>query len=230
MFFKTVLRLIRVACFGFGLLFASLCFAGYLAMQQPAFYAESLERRPTEAEIEAATTRLEAERARYVRWRSELLSDRPLAVAPAVHEVRFTDAQLNALLASETKQVGEVGFEEPRLRIAPGRLELACGVKTSAGRCVFSAALAPALTPEGVLTLGVESARVGNLPLPLGTLLGWLPRERRRVSGKLELDLTGPQPRFALDLSDEGKEFLAQSVECGDGEFVVRFAAAREQL
>lgn len=229
MFVRAVLRLIRVVVVLVGLVTATAAVACYLALQEPAFYSDLHKHPPTANEVKAAKTRLEQVRADYVLWRRRLQLDQPIDPALAVHEVRFSDAHLNAVLASETISLAGGALEDPRLRVTPGGIDFACGVVTPVARCVFSAELTPELTPDGVLTLRLESARIGRLPLPCQTLVGFLPRERSRLSGSLYLDLTATKPLITLDLADKAKTLLAQSVECSEGELAVRFVPQRPE-
>lgn len=224
---KTVLRLVRLAAALAGVLVASFCLAGYLALSEPSFYTALRTHQPAPDEVAAATAQIEQERTAYVHWRSRVLADRRAGLegeAVAPHEVRFGSAQLNALIASEAQSLAG-GLEDPRVRVTPGRVDIACGVQTPVACCVVSACYKPTLTAEGVLELEVESASLGRLPIPLQTLLGFLPQKKERLSGSLYLDLTGAEPRFTLDLSDKANSLMAESIECGAGEMIVRFVA-----
>lgn len=223
MFVKILFRLLRIAGAVIGVLVTTAGVAGFLALQEPAYYTELRQQPVTPQEAKTANDRLHLERSAYLAWRGRLPADQRGGRAPVVHEVRYTAAHLNALLASEWSGFGEA----PRLRVKPGAIDFACGIVTPIATCVVSAELKPQLTPHGVLILELESAQVGRLPLPCKTLFGLLPKERRRLSGKLYLDLTGPNPLVSLDLSDKNDMLLAQSIECGEGDFVVRFMAQR---
>lgn len=225
---KLVLRLLRIAGAAVCLLLTSLAIVGYLAMQEPGFYSAAMAGQATLQEVAAATQSLEEQRAAYLIWRSQLMADPARGrdrVVPKPFEIRYTDKHLNTLLASEITKIGDGTIEDPRVGVTQGRVEFACGVRTPAGRCVLSAEMTPSLTPDGVLTLDLESTHLGYLPLPSETLLGFLPRKKERLSGNLYLDLTAPKLRLTLDLSDKAGAFMADSIECADGELVVRFVA-----
>ena len=222
---KTVLKLLRAIGIAASLLVTALCVAGYLALQEPEYYAAWRSHQPTAAELAAATASVESERAAYLRWRSQSLARIPDAPAPDAHEVRFTDADLNVLLATEGRQVCGGRVEVPRVRVTQGRVDIAFGVQTAVARCVLSAELAPSLSQEGVLILEVRAVRLGQLPLPHEALAQFLPRERHRLSGSMYLDLAAPKPRLTIDLSDQTRSLLAESLECEDGRIAVRFVA-----
>lgn len=238
MFKKTVLRLLRVAGILICLLITTICVAGYLALREPAYYSALRAYQPTAEELAAATEHLEGQRLAYLQWRSQSLADRrdrpkqavPLAgqpkdPAPIAHEIRCSDANLNTLLTSETSRAGDITIKDPRVRVTSGQLDLACTVLTPWATFVLSAELAPQLSAEGVLTLDIESVRVGRIPLPCETLAGFFPPQKSRLSGALYLDTTDPTPRLTLDLSDKANKLLAESLECGEGVLTVRFVA-----
>lgn len=238
MFKKTIRRLIRIAGIFVGLLVTTICVAGFLALQEPAYYTELRKQQPTAGELAAATEQVESHRIAYLKWRSQSLADQrerlnqaeprvgqPDGLGPIAHEVRCSDANLNTLLAAETSRLGDVTIRDPRVRVTPGRLDFACGILTPLARFVLSAELAPELLPGGVLTLDIESVRVGRVPLPCKTLAGFFPRQKVRLSGALYLDTTDPTPRLTLDLSDKANKLLAESLECTEGELTVRFVA-----
>lgn len=231
MFKRTLFRLLRVVGICVGLLVTSVCVAGYLALREPAFYRSLRQQEPTHAQVEAAGGQMQRQRDAYLHWRAQVQAagvDRPgrdpVPVPPA-HVVRFRAEHLNTLLAEETQRLAGGAIEDPRVRVTPDRVAVACGLLTPAARCVLSAELKPSLTPDGVVTLELVSAKLGSLPIPCDTLLGFFPRESHRLSGNLYLDLTAPKPRITLDLSDKAKTLLAESIECGDGEVTVRFVA-----
>lgn len=241
MFKKTVLRLLRMSGIVASLLVTTLCVAGYLAFQEPDYYTQLRTEQPSAADVAMATGHLEHERAAYLRWRRRLVDnqrEQPNQELPSArdgvhredpaggtHELRYSSADLNALLASETRRVGGGEVEDPRVRITSGRLDFACGLQTKAACFVLSVELTPSLRPDGVLALDLESARVGHLPIPAETIAGFLPRKTSCLSGNLYLDLTATKPRLTLDLSDRANNLLADSLECGDGEVTVRFVA-----
>jgi hypothetical protein len=149
-----------------------------------------------------------------------------------VHTFRATEQQLNALLASQQRGLGD-GLQNARVRLGDDVIELGAelgvalggGAKTSSRSFVLSVVLQPTLTADGTLRLDIQSARAGRLPIPLRTILRWLPRPVVLTAQDATLDLNPQSPHLAVKLPRSGPDSPAiKSIRCAAGEIVVELA------
>ena len=222
---KNIVRLLRVFCIFVALLVGTVCVLVYLALQEPDYYAEWRTLKPTPQELATATGNVENARASYVRWSSLVHASQPGAPLPEAHEVSFTHADLNVLLANESSDLGGSEVEAPLVRVTQDRIDVAIGVQTSVAHCVLSANLSPSVDPDGLLVFEVNTVRLGLLPLPCETIAGFFPQKSHKLSGALYLDLVDSKPRLTLDTGDRHGSHFAKSMRCTDGKVTVRFVA-----
>jgi uncharacterized protein YpmS len=252
MFKRIVIRVVRVGLTLVGLIVTATLVAGYLALSAPAFYVERRTAADSPAELAAAKAEFEQSRAAAVAWlaasASRQQAQRAAAPAPAalpgadpgafdgaydptrdVHTFRATEQQLNALLASQQRGRGE-GLHNARVRLGDDAIELGAelGValggraKNSSRSLVLSVVLQPTLTADGTLRLDIKSARAGRLPIPLRTILRWLPRPVVLPARDATLDLNPQSPHLAVKLPHSGpKSPTIKSIRCTTGEIIV---------
>jgi hypothetical protein len=246
MFRKLFVRLFLSAVAVLGIIVLTVGIAGYLALQQPAFYTDLLAQQFSSSDQTAANASFQLIGDDLRRWtdrslalqRVQLLPDSakranaslealPGDYDPAqdTHSISFSEKQINAQFASQkVSRTGE--WQNPRVRIGQDRIEFGFEFVTSAASCVLSAELKPTSTSDGKLRLDLLSARVGRLPIPLGTILRYLPRNACNLGSGAELNLTGATPSICLNLSDNGgKSPAVKSIECTDGEITIEFFA-----
>ncbi len=216
---RLVVRLVLCCVAIVGLLVAAGSFAGYLALRQPAFYADSLAVSYSPADQSAATQYLERCHGDVKRWialsiakQRVLQSGNGTAGAAAAgpvggqydplsdsHHFRVTEQQINALLAAKKSGL-DPSVRNPRICIGQDCIELGFGVQTSKAEGVLSAVLEPTVTDAGDLRLDIQRARIGMLPLPLQTILQWLPHEVAYSGPDLDLNLTPSDPHLVVKL------------------------------
>ena len=222
-----------------GILTALLCFAGYLATREPAFYAELKSQEFSQVDQKLAEANLRLLEKNFERWSARSIAlqqaqKRNPNLAPQeflqgeydpasdVHVVRITDQHLNAMLASADSH-GE--WQRPRIMISDGRIDFACEIVTPELSCIVSAGLQPTVTDEGQLQLDILSTHVGRLPLPLETLWSWV-REMDVSEGDVEIDRLSPKPRLRWNLMPQDLASpTVRSIECREGQLVIEFCA-----
>ncbi len=123
---------------------------------------------------------------------------------------------------AEWKSEGE--FQDLRVRVLANRVQLAAQVVTSYATCVASATFEPSLTPERDLRFDMVSANIGRLPLPIGTLLKYLPQPVQFKSREAQLNLSSPTPYMVFNLpgQGDGKPKL-QSLNLAEGQITLEF-------
>ncbi|MAT72743.1 MAG: hypothetical protein CMJ58_24960 [Planctomycetaceae bacterium] len=196
--------------------------AAYLATQQPEFYTELRAQEFTLPQQKAAEASLRLQEQEVRRWsaKAAALQDAPDSDTMSV---TITQSQLNAQLAA-VKGNSRGDWQNPRIHIAQDSIEFGVEIVTPKVTCVLSAQLKPTVTPQRRLQLDLVAMRVGRLPLPIKTVLGWLPRDARLAEGDVELDLSGSSPRFLVKLADnDPKSPRVQSVTCAQGELTIEF-------
>lgn len=221
----------------------SICLAAYLALSQPAFYADLRAQQFTKQDQLAAEKSFQVMERDLKYWhdRSLALQRRQLAMtgdgtpldeslsaydlSRDTHAVTVTQKQINAQMASGEALVSGK-CPNPRLRMQRDGIWLGFEVTTGAATCVLSVQLKPIATPEGDLRVDLVAARVGRLPLPLKSTLALLPREVHDLGNNLELDLTASTPHIRLDLSGGDAESPSiDSIQCLDSEMTFKFRA-----
>lgn len=239
---KLLFRLFLIAFILTGTVVATVCVAGYLALQQPGFYAELRAQEFAPAEQKTSELAFRAMEQDFKRWvegslRQQAQQANPMAANPLAlvglqpkydptqdtHTVRVTAQQLNAQLASTSRR-GD--WRNPRVRIAKDRVGVAFEVATPELSCVVAGELKPTITDDGRLRLDLLSARIGQLPLPLNTILGCLPRDIVLEDDEVELNLAPPSPHMSFKLANQREQTpRVKSIQCTEGQIAVEFAA-----
>jgi hypothetical protein len=70
------------------------------------------------------------------------------------------------------------------------------------------------------------AVRIGDLPLPLSTILRWLPGDVHYSGSDIEVDVTAPTRHICLNLSDNNSESPSvKSIKCMEREVTIEFLA-----
>lgn len=239
---RACLKFLAAGAACFVLFVVSLGVVGCLAFSTPSFYSELLSTAPN---AEAAEQDLQQMRDDFLQWRARSLAIQKGNLPAArdarelarrefgdytpdgdTHTIRVSEEDINALLAAEEAKRGGGEVKQPRFRVEPGRVLMACTVVTPAGEVIFSAAFVPQQPTGDELRLRLTEARLGRLPLPIATVSRLLPRRNARLQGGLSLDSTGPLPELALQMTKgRGAAVRPKSIECQDGAVVVQLMA-----
>jgi hypothetical protein len=239
-----LVRLFRCFVAFIGIVVASVSIAVYLALQQPAFYAELRSRQFSESEMRDVNASFQLMANDFRQWVSRSLvlqrgqlSDLsiPAAAGAALagrydpaQDTRFfsvTEEQINVRLASSNFDVSRE-WQNPRVQIRQECVDFAFEFVVCERRCVLSVELKPTVTLEGRLRIDLAAARVGRLPLPLKRIFSCLPRDAFRSTSDVELHLTAPTPHVYLRLSGDDPKFPAvKSIKCAESEITVEFLA-----
>ena len=237
MFRKLILRLVMMTVVIKAVAVIALAVMGYLAWQEPAYYATLRSQVFLPADEQALETNLKfIERDLAVWTHASLERQRrqsnalPAGLQQAdeaydpradVKSITVTQDQLNAMFASSsaTKQ-GD--WRNPRIRLEQDQLDFAFEIVAQQFRLVFSVELQPSLEPDGRLRFDLLSARVGKLPLPVQTVLQWLPLEPSYRDKNMELFLTGTTPHVLVAPPELGKDTpTVQSIQLVRGKLIV---------
>lgn len=110
---------------------------------------------------------------------------------PGRWDAAFEEREINAWLATDlpANHAGllPAGLAEPRVRLAPGRVDLAIRVGAGVASAVLHLALQVRLRGENQLAVELEEARLGLLPLPRDAVLAELGRRLGRLGGVTSL-------------------------------------------
>jgi hypothetical protein len=238
---KFVIRLFFGCLALVGLVLTAATVVGWLAFQQPAFYAERRAQTFAPADEAKAERLLEQAEQDAQRWLHASLARQqaqqsktdpppvpqfaawgaPYDPAQDVHTFRITEEQLNALLASDRHGLSKP-LKNARIRIEQDRIELGVELQATAVDAVVSVVLEPTMTNVGGLRLGIQAARIGKLPIPFNAILGWWPRDIVYTDRQFDLDLTPPAPHLTLKLPQTAKGSpTIKSIHCTAGEIAV---------
>ncbi len=214
-----------------GLVVVTVVIAGFLALRTPGFYAERLESPLSLAEQAAAKAHWQHVTQSYDQWLAHSVTMQRTDAANEYdpsqdrHVLRVTESHINALVASN-KFPTRGAVQNPRFRINDDQTEVAFQLVSENVTCVVSAVLKPTLRTDGRLQLDILSARVGQLPIPLRTLIKCSPGEIKHTQGGMELDFTLPSPHITLKVFNRvGQSAKPKAVHCMDGELLVEFVA-----
>jgi hypothetical protein len=237
---KILVRLLTTCVMLFMALTTALVLAGYLALQPPGFYAELRDRPIPVPQNPAVRQEMQAIEYAFRLWLEQSIARQHTASLtttsnPAgsdhhgydptgdVHTVRVTQDMLNAALAGDDLELSRE-LQGPRICISSGRIEFAFELVTDEIRCVPSAVLEPTLTPNGDLRIDIARARIGQLPIPLNTILSCLPRDITCTGRNMDVHLIPPTPHITLHLTGRGPHAArVHSIECTTGAIVVTF-------
>lgn len=204
--------------------------AGYLAFQQPEFYA-TLRSKDVTAVSE---DELKQQASEFEQWIKNSLTAQHLqrssdvqaqAYDPAAdtHKIQVTERQLNGLLVSRRSGAGDM--QHPRLCIEEDTVRLGAEFVIDGTTLVFSAAVKPVVGADGRLYFAIQSGHVGRLRIPLNTLLSFMDSNVKQLSNGLELQANGSTPTLIFDQTTGPKAPKVQSIICKDGLIAVTFQA-----
>lgn len=228
---KLVVRTLIACAAVVGLTLIALCVAGVLAVQQPEFYTRA------KAQVPAVDAEewVRQEGAEFEQWmknsierqrRQTVLSD-PTAdrYDPNLdtHSICLTEQQLNGMFASGLKSAGDV--QNPRVGLSAASLQLGVEVVLDETRLVVSTSLKPFVASDGRMHFELQSGYVGNLRIPLQTLLSLLQNEMTTISSDLELDLSGSKPVLVWNSKRDKESPIIQAVHCSDSHLEITFQA-----
>jgi len=223
-----------------GLIVVGVVIAGFLAFQQPAFYAglrahqsvdpQVLEEVESRAQDFDEWARLSAAQARQNEppLPPETVPQQ-LPSVPATFTYVLTEAQLNTMFASEDFSAGDV--RNPRVQLLDEKLRFGSEIRAGDSSFIFSVDLKPQINSNGSLQLEMMSARLGTLPFPLHSLLDLLAANASLSDPSFRLDLSGEAPVVTLNIQKQGRQSVTiKSVRCRNGEIAIKFRApARSQ-
>lgn len=240
---KLFLRLFLFCAALMGLAVLSIVVAGLLALRQPPFYAALRAQQFSDSDRLAAETFFEHAESDLKQWehrsialqRGKSSATSPIAMLDPsskayhphqdTHSITISEKHINAQLAS----VGSMSnrqFQHPRIQMKQDRISLACELVTSKVTCILSVDLQPVLTSDQNLRVDLVSVQIGQLPLPLKTIVSWLPQDDIKLGNDLKLDLTDPTPHFFLDIADHHSQTPSiKSIACSEGEITIEFSA-----
>ncbi|QDU56237.1 hypothetical protein [Aeoliella mucimassa] len=234
---KIVVRLFLGGVAVVGLVFVGLSVCGYLAFQEPGFYAALENQSYTDADRQAANDAMRQSDEEFRRWRELSLArqqTKPIGLNQVVnvpnvpekvaynpeqdvYSVRITQQQLNAQLSAGNKS-GNQSVGVPRISIQQDRIDLGMQVEASDTSCVISASLKPMMTETGDLRFEIVSAHIGQLPIPLKTIAKYLPANAVQSDHQMTLNLAAATPYIDLHLSQtQQKAARVKSIECQEG-------------
>ncbi len=156
---------ILLVVFLLGLLVAGLLliWAYRSSQQEPEFYRQALKIEPAKAADQ-----------------SDRMLQRATALASELKEkpkwqAIFTAEEINGWLAVDLVKNHARSLPpdlyDPRVRIAPGELTIACQVRRGGFKSVLSLTINAYLSGPGEIAVEIKKARAGRLPLPLGNVL-----------------------------------------------------------
>ncbi len=199
---------------------------GYLATQQvPAPYIEALE---------LDNTTLVNASDRMLQQASALASD---VRRDGPWEAVFTAEQINGWLAVDLVEnhPGALPSElrDPRVAIAPDRIQLFCRLQRSDFDTVLTLAVEPYVPEPNVLALRIRHARAGSLPMPLGNVLDQIAEAGNRMGLRVEwLQADGdPVAQIVIPPAGEDESHVIQieTLQLHDGEIYLSGTTRRVQ-
>jgi hypothetical protein len=163
----------------------------------------------------------------------KLASDRMLQLCGALasdlgksgpwHAV-FTAREINGWLAVDLVQNYPEAlppeFRDPRVRIEPDRVRLACRFQHGSFFSVLSLTVEPTVVNPNVLAIRIRSARAGAIPVSLSQFLRAISDAARRAKVKIEWRQADGDPVAILSLTPAGgsdKRVLLETLRLGDG-------------
>ncbi len=245
MFRKLFIRLFLLCVCFTGMVVFALAIAGYLALQEPAYYADLRTKEFSKSDqlaVEVALKQIEYE---FEHWCERSLAqqqmqrskpENSLSVgiggfvsgydpAQDTHTIKVTQHQINTALAS-TKSSRSGDWRNPRIRFGTDRVEFAVEIASGDFRCVLSAELKPSVMADGRLRLDLLAAHVGQLPLPINTIIQWLPHDDVYADDGMELNLSGATPHVCWTLPiGNSKRPSVKSIQCRSGEVAIEMLA-----
>jgi uncharacterized protein YpmS len=158
------LRITILVVGSLGLLVAAVVTSGYFASQHvPHFYRDALTAKPERQQVAS----------------DEMLQNATALASHARHQGRwasvFTAEQINGWLAVDRQKnhpdLLPAEIVDPRVRIAPGLLTIACRYQQEGVSLVVSLNVELYVPEPNVLALRIKNVRAGAIPLPLSQIL-----------------------------------------------------------
>lgn len=225
---KIIVRTFFVSAAVMCLVVASGLLAGYLAFQQPGFYA-TLRSQNVDLESENELKQQASDLQQWVR--NSLTTQRMQGVNDAeaydpandTHTIQLSERHLNAFLVS--RDTGAGGMQHPRICLEQDSVRLGAEFDFDNTKLVFSAAVKPVVAANGRLHFEVQSGHVGRLRIPLNTLLSLMDSNVKQLSNGVELQINGGNPTFILNPRFGPNAPKIQSIDCQNGQLAVTFQA-----
>lgn len=148
---------------------------------------------------------------------------------PGDWRAMFTADEINGWLAADLAKMlpGALpaGVAEPRVRLKPGSVCVACRYVDAALESVVSLEADVYVKEPNVLSLRLRRARLGALPLPMGKLIEGLTAAAREANLRLSWMQADGDPVAILKLHPPrdswGAAYSLETLEVGDGELFV---------
>jgi uncharacterized protein YpmS len=185
---------ILLVVFLLGLLVAGLLliWAYHSSQQAPEFYRQALKIEPAKAAD-----------------RSDRMLQRATALASELKEkpkwqAIFTADEINGWLAVDLVKNHARSLppdlHDPRVRIAPGELTIACQMRRGGFKSVLSLTIDAYLSAPGEIAVEIKKARAGRLPLPLGDVLEQISTAARRAAIPIQWQQKDGNPVAVISL------------------------------
>lgn len=171
-------------------------------------------------------------------------SDRMLQRATSLHnsvkrqgtwQGEFTAAEVNGWLATDLPQnyphLLPRGFRDPRVKIEPDGITVACLIERGGLRCVVSLEVDVYLDAPNVVAMRVRKARAGAIPWPLDRVLEAASEAARRADLRVRWRQAGGDPVALISLppveGGHGKTIRIEKIRLDNG--TIRVSGATEQ-
>ena len=227
---KLIVRTLIVGALFFALVLICLCVAGYMAFQQPEFYSQisagdAVDFEKWMLQQQADLKQWTETSVKNQRRIAELgdASDDQYDPRLDTHSISVSELQLNEILRSRLKKVGSV--QDPRVKLSADQMQLGVQVAMDESLLVLSVSLKPSVSTEGRIHFEIQSGHIGNLRVPLHTILKMLQAEMTTHSSTLKLDSSGPNPVFVWNHQQRKEVPAVQAVHCSDGALEITFQA-----
>ena len=146
-------------------------------------------------------------------------------------EAEFTEQQLNAWLAADLErkfsQTLPRGVRDPRVKISPDHIQLACRYEDEHWQLVLSLTVAVFLTDTpNELAVRIREVRAGRVPLPLKQVLDAVTTQARQRALPLRWSQEQADPIALIQIPTQaeqhrGREMILESVSLRDGSVLV---------
>lgn len=146
-------------------------------------------------------------------------------------QAEFTEQQLNAWLAADLErkfpQTLPQGLREPRIRISPDAVQLACRYADEHWQVVLSLTVAVFLTDTpNELAVQIREVHAGRVPLPLKNVLEQVTTEARRRALPLRWSQDKADPVALIQIptqaaQNRGREMIVESISLRAGSVLV---------
>lgn len=228
---KVIIRSLTVGAAVLGLAMVALFVAGLMAVQVPDFYSQ-VKAQDLTGHAEEWVDEQGDEFRQWVqssiktqRRSAESTNDTVDDYDPSLdtHSISVSELQLNGMLASGLTRTSDV--KDPRVKLSEGYMQLGLQVVVNESPVVVSTSLKPFVGDDGGIHFEIQSGHVGNLRIPLQTLLSMLQDKITPLSSDLQLDLSGAVPVLIWKQKRDEKSPTIQSVVCSEGQLEITFQA-----